>query len=164
MLVTIDGVAGAGKTMLASQMQEEYQGHFSIQVVHMDDLYDGWENPFGPALTKKLTEITQAHLAATSYQTTIHNWLDPLSTSELIVAPVNLLIIEGVGAGQSSIREFVSTKIWIELDPNEGLRRVLARDGAQIEKEMIGFIEDQSDHFNKEGTREAADFRLFGKG
>jgi uridine kinase len=164
MIVTIDGVAGAGKTMLASEMEEKYKDHFSIQVVHMDDLYDGWEKPFGPALSKKLTEIAQAHLAATPYETAIHDWLGTVAVWPLIVKPVDMLIIEGVGSGQQSIREFVSTKIWIEFDPMVGLKRVLTRDGDSIEKEMLGFLEDQRVHFIEEGTRGAADFLLFGKG
>ena len=75
-----------------------------------------------------------------------------------------MLIIEGVGSGQRSIRDFVSTRIWIDFDPVVGLKRVLARDGANLEKQMLGFLEDQKVHFIEEGTREAADFLLFGKG
>ena len=164
MIVTIDGVAGAGKTVLASAMNEQYENHFSVQVIHMDDLYQGWDDPFGPTLSKKLTEIAQAHMTATLYETTIHDWLDCLPASALIIEPVDMLIIEGVGSGQRSIREFVSTRIWIDFDPIVGLKRVLARDGASIEKEMMGFLEDQRVHFIEEGTREAADFLLFGKG
>jgi uridine kinase len=167
MIVTIDGVAGAGKTSLAAAMSEkykEYKDHFSVQVIHMDDLYDGWENPLSPTLSKKLTEIAQAHMTAIPYEATVHNWLDTVAASPLIVEPVDMLIIEGVGSGQRSIRKFASTKIWIEFDPIVGLKRVLARDGAGIEKEMADFLEDQRVHFIEEGTREAADFLLFGKG
>ena len=164
MIVTIDGVAGAGKTLLASAMFEIYENHFSVQVIHMDDLYQGWDDPLGPELSKKLTEIIRAHLAKIPYQTPTYNWLDSVAISPLIVKPVDMLIIEGVGAGQRSIREFVSTKIWIEFDPLRGLKRVLARDGLKIEKEMLGFLEDQKVHFIKEGTREVSDFLLFGKG
>ncbi len=163
MIVTIDGVAGAGKTMLARAMNEEYKDHFSIQVLHMDDLYDGWNDPFGPTLSKKLTEIAQAHLAARSIETNTYNWLNSSVVAPLIIEPVDMLIIEGVGSGQQSIREYVSTKIWIEFDPMVGLERVLARDGATIKNQMVGFVEDQRVHFAKEGTREAADFLLFGK-
>ena len=38
----IDGVAGSGKTTLASQLQLDLPGS---QVVHMDDLYSGWKDP-----------------------------------------------------------------------------------------------------------------------
>ena len=163
MIVTIDGVAGAGKTMLASAMNEKYEDHFSVQVIHMDDLYEGWDDPFGATLSKKLTEIAQAHMTATPYETPLHDWLDSIAASPLIIEPVDMLIIEGVGSGQRSIREFVSTKIWIDCDPIVGLKRVSARDGANIEREMMGFLEDQKVHFIEEGTREAADFLLFGK-
>jgi len=75
---------------------------------------------------------------------------------------VELLILEGVGSGQRSIREFVETKIWIDLEPIVGLRRVLARDGFEIEEQMLGFLEAQRNHFVEEGTRDAADFHLNG--
>ena len=163
MIVTIDGVAGAGKTMLASAMNEKYKDHFSVQVIHMDDLYEGWDDPFRATLSTKLTEIAQAHMRVTAYEITIHDWHDCISVTPLIIEPVDMLIIEGVGSGQRSIREFVSTKIWIDFDPILGLKRVLVRDGANIEKEMMAFLEDQKVHFIKEGTREAADFLLFGK-
>jgi len=78
------------------------------------------------------------------------------------VPPVELLIIEGVGSGQSSIREFVETKIWIDLEPIVGLRRVLARDGFEIEEQMRRFLQQQEIHFVREGTRAAADFHLNG--
>ena len=162
MIVTIDGVAGAGKTTLAQTMNEEYKSRLSIQVIHMDDLYDGWDDPFNESLAKKLSEIAGAHLATIPYETTIYDWFKTGAVVRLTVDPVDMLIIEGVGSGQRSIREFVSTKIWIELDPIVGLKRVLARDGNGIENQMVNFLEDQRVHFIKEGTRDAADFLLFG--
>ena len=79
-----------------------------------------------------------------------------------MIEPSELLILEGVGAGQSAIREFVETKIWIDLEPIVGLRRVLARDGNEIEAHMVKFLEEQREHFMKEGTRDAADFHVNG--
>lgn len=163
MIVTIDGVAGAGKTILARTMSEEYTSHFSVQVLHMDDLYAGWDDPFSPVLSQKLTKIAEAHLSTTPYETSTYDWLNSGLGAPLIIEPVDMLIIEGVGSGQRSIRKYVSTKIWIEFDPIVGLRRVLARDGANIENQMVRFLEDQRIHFIEEGTREAADFLLFGK-
>jgi len=72
------------------------------------------------------------------------------------------LIIEGVGAGQRATQEVAETKIWIDLEPIVGLRRVLARDGFQIEAEMLTFLEHQRAHHLEEGTRAAADFHLNG--
>ena len=79
-----------------------------------------------------------------------------------MIPPVDLLILEGVGAGQSAIRDAVETKIWIDLEPIVGLRRVLARDGHNIEEQMLAFLELERIHFLEEGTRDAAEFHLNG--
>ena len=162
MIITIDGVAGAGKTTLAAFMAAEYEEKTSVQVVHMDDLYDGWSDPLGAALTEKLIAIARGHLEQSVVQTRSYDWSADRPGAELVIPPTNLLILEGVGSGQRSIREFAETKIWIDLEPIVGLRRVLARDGFQIEEQMLTFLQHQRLHFIEEGTRDAADFHLNG--
>ena len=162
MIITIDGVAGAGKTTLAAYMADEYRDRTSVGVVHMDDLYDGWIDPLGDALTRKLEAIASAHREARTLELTKYDWLRDCPGEPLTIPATELLILEGVGSGQSSIREFVETKIWIDLEPIVGLRRVLARDGFEIEEQMLGFLEAQRVHFVEEGTRDAADFHLNG--
>ena len=162
MIITIDGVAGAGKTTLAHYMSNEYQDRFSVNIVHMDDLYDGWSDPLGAALTTKLELIVQAHLEQQPFTTTRFDWEQSQAGASFTIGPTDLLILEGVGAGQRAIREFVETKIWIDLEPIVGLRRVLARDGNKIAAQMVEFLEEQRIHFMEEGTRDAADFHLNG--
>ncbi len=162
MIITIDGVAGAGKTTLAQYMSEKYKDRFSVNIVHMDDLYVGWADPLGSSLTSKLKSIAQAHLAHQPFITTKFDWKGDKAGASLTIEPVELLILEGVGSGQRAIREFVDTKIWIDLEPIVGLRRVLARDGNEIEAQMMGFLAAQRNHFVEEGTRDAADFHLNG--
>ena len=128
----------------------------------MDDLYDGWINPLGLYLCAKLREIAQAHVDHRPFSISPYDWKKSLAGPALTILPVDLLIIEGVGSGQSAIREFVETKIWIDLEPIVGLRRVLVRDGFEIEEPMLAFLEEQQIHFTKEGTRDAADFYLNG--
>ena len=162
MILTIDGVAGAGKTTLAAFITVEFQDRFSIEVVHMDDLYDGWDEPLGAGLTQKLIEIAHAHQEQRPFQGQRYNWHSAGHGESFVIAPVDLLILEGVGSGQRVIREFVETKIWIEVEPTVGLHRVLDRDGAQIQMQMMDFLEQQQKHFAEEGTREAADFHFTG--
>ena len=162
MIITIDGVAGAGKTTLAAYMADEYKDRTTVSVIHMDDLYDGWSDPLGEALSRKLELIASAHREGRDLELTKYDWLRDYPGDLLPIPSTELLILEGVGSGQSSIREFVETKIWIDLEPMVGLRRVLARDGFEIEEQMLGFLEAQRIHFVEEGTREAADFHLNG--
>ena len=162
MIITIDGVAGAGKTTLAAYMADEYKDRTTVSVIHMDDLYDGWSDPLGEALSRKLELIASAHHEGRDLELTKYDWLRDYPGDLLPIPSTELLILEGVGSGQSSIREFVETKIWIDLEPIVGLRRVLARDGFEIEEQMLGFLEAQRIHFVEEGTREAADFHLNG--
>ena len=162
MIITIDGVAGAGKTTLAKFLAEEFKHRSSLQVVHMDDLYEGWGDPLGAQFSTKLQHIARAHRGGYSFETTSYDWEKSRPGAALVISPVDVLILEGVGSGQRSIREFVERKIWIDLEPTVGLRRVLVRDGQGIEEEMVRFMEEQRTHFSEEGTREAAEFHLNG--
>ncbi|MEY4337799.1 MAG: hypothetical protein RL680_694, partial [Actinomycetota bacterium] len=60
-LIAIDGRAGAGKTTLAAKFFEELSVDKSVQVIHMDDLYNGWNNALDERLTKTLELIVNAH-------------------------------------------------------------------------------------------------------
>ena len=162
MLITIDGVAGSGKTTLAQFMSEEFRHHTSVQVVHMDDLYEGWEDPLGTELSGKLQKIAKAHNERLALETTIYDWESSRAGATLEILPVEILILEGVGSGQRTIREFVEKKIWIDLEPQVGLGRVLTRDGNSIAEKMLRFMDEQCAHFAQEGTREAADIHLNG--
>ena len=52
-IIAIDGVAGSGKTTLATKLSEELS---NAPVVHMDDLYNGWSNPFSDELVQRVTK------------------------------------------------------------------------------------------------------------
>ena len=52
-LFAIDGPAGAGKTTYAATLEAELSLKGTVKVIHMDDLYNGWDN----ALSNALSEI-----------------------------------------------------------------------------------------------------------
>ncbi|MEY3649405.1 MAG: hypothetical protein RL370_108, partial [Actinomycetota bacterium] len=60
-LIAIDGRAGAGKTTLAASIYEELSEDKTVAVIHMDDLYDGWENALSERLTQTLESIVKSH-------------------------------------------------------------------------------------------------------
>ena len=60
-VIAIDGPAGAGKTTLAHDVRLALAQRYSITEVHMDDLYDGWDNALTAQLTEVLTRLVSAH-------------------------------------------------------------------------------------------------------
>ena len=159
-LLAIDGPAGAGKTTLAAKLEGEYSAHSTVHVVHMDDLYNGWDNALSNALMEILDRITSAHLAGRDCTIKIFNWHLMKFDREEIIHPTDYLIIEGVGAAQAIVREAGAITYWLDIDAETGLKRVLARDGSHIENEMRQWQIQQSIHFATDQTRENCEFKL----
>ena len=158
-VITIDGPAGSGKTTLALTLEGEIDSSYTI---HMDELYEGWGSTMTPALTTKLVSILEKVTEEEKVIFTPFNWLENSPGIPISVPAPRYLIIEGVGAGQSAIRKFVSLAIWIEVPQEVGLARVIERDGPAVAEFMPGFIEAQTAHFSKEDTKKSADYRLSG--
>ena len=159
-LLAIDGLAGAGKTTFAAKLEAELSLKGTVRVIHMDDLYNGWENALSNPLSEILDRISTAHLAGREFVIKIFNWHTMTFDREEKIAPTDYLIIEGVGAAQQIVRETGATTYWLEIEPEIGLQRVLNRDGAHIEVQMRQWQVDQEKHFARDETRENCEFKL----
>ena len=151
-LIAIDGPAGSGKTSLANQLASNLN---SATTIHMDDLYNGWEDALTATLTRHLEEWILHPLAehkSVKYQK--FDWTSSAYGPPVEITDINLLILEGVGAAQARIRQQADLTIWIEVGPQMGLARVLNRDGAQILPHMLKWQERESAHFIKDQTKE----------
>ena len=164
-IVTIDGPAGSGKTTLANEIATEFaKSKVEVSVVHLDELYEGWDD----ALGQKLYERIEAWVL-----TPLRNGLGPkhlkydwhlnkfATWSELPVAPV--LIIEGVGSGHTSLRKEVSQAIWVEADENLLLDRVVQRDGEVVRDEMLIWKARERAYFELHEVKKAAQIHLRGQ-
>ena len=159
-LIAIDGVAGSGKTTLALKLANDLTDSY---VVHMDDLYDGWNNPLSQKLTARVISQLLNPISkqmSVSYQ--VFSWKLNRFTDFKSVSQSKYLILEGVGAAQREFRPYINKIIWIECDPNLGYNRVIARDGEQVKQEMLKFLIDQNNHFLTELSKNAADYTLNG--
>ena len=159
-LLAIDGPAGAGKTTFAAKLEAELSLKGTVRVIHMDDLYNGWENALSNPLSEILDRISTAHLAGKEFVIKIFNWHTMTFDREEKIAPTDYLIIEGVGAAQQIVRETGAITYWLEIEPEIGLQRVLNRDGAHIEVQMRQWQVDQEEHFARDETRENCEFKL----
>jgi len=157
-VITIDGPAGAGKTTLAQTISDDLT---DSHIIHMDDLYRGWDSTLDSNLTDELNRILlETESGELNFQK--YNWSSQtLDEVERFKSP-KYLILEGVGSGQKSIKNWVSFSIWIEVPVEIGLARVIERDGEQVALPMEEFIKQQNQYFLADGTREGADYRISG--
>ena len=156
-LIAIDGRAGAGKTTLAASFYEELSVDKTVAVIHMDDLYDGWENALSERLTQTLESIVKSHQSKVAFEIDIFNWQSMSFDSKRVINPVDILILEGVGAGQKVVRDAAATLYWLDIDAEVGIQRVLNRDGNQIASQMKQWQIAQEIHFLRDKTRENAE-------
>ena len=159
-VISIDGPAGAGKTTLAQNLALALSLEMRVQVIHMDDLYDGWDNALGPQLSETLHYIVAAHKNSKELSLSRYDWATSSFKNAEAIPPADLIILEGVGSGQSAIRDDLASLLWIDIDHAEGLKRVISRDGDSIESQMRKWLSQQEQHFAREGTQNAADFIL----
>lgn len=153
-LVCVDGPAGSGKTTLASQVADLS----GATVVHLDDLYPGWEGLFEVErhvldLLAPLAEGRPGH-----YRRFDWSAYEFAETRE--VKPASMLVLDGVGSGSRGWRNLVSTLVWVEAPEGVRLERGLARDGESVRERWVQWMRDEDRLFAQERTRAAADLLL----
>ena len=157
-LIAIDGPAGSGKSTLAKDLYLYFSTKREVNLLGLDDIYDGWEKALGEKLTSDLERIAQAHAKKESISIPIYDWATSSYGIAREIKPREILIIEGVGSAQEIIRSNKAITIWMEIDPEFGVQRVLERDGHHIATQMKAWQIIQSKHFAQSGARENADF------
>ena len=161
-IVAIDGPAGSGKTTLAADLSLQLEAAgIAVEVVHMDELYNGWQRALSEDLTITLRSIVDGfRKGAVNYQ--VYDWHKKSYGSRKTFDSPQVLILEGVGSGQRSIRDEINLLIWIEVAPELALQRVIERDGEEIEPFMAQWMIEQTAHFLAEQTQGAADYCIDG--
>lgn len=157
-LIVIDGPAGSGKSTLAKDLFLFFSTTREVNLLGLDDIYDGWTNALGEKLTNDLETIASAHAQKKSTSMQIYDWALSRYGDLRTLEPKEILIIEGVGSAQEVIREHKAITIWMDIDPQLGVQRVLNRDGHHIAEEMKAWQELQGQHFADSGARDNADF------
>lgn len=159
-IIAIDGRAGAGKTTLANELALALSLHRKVTVLHLDEIYAGWDLALGKTLTDSLSDILKSISAEKIAIVPVYDWHYGEFDSDREISPCHLIIIEGVGSAQRVVREMATATIWIDVDRKTGLERVLDRDGIAIKDEMDLWQMREEEHFLSDATRENADFIL----
>lgn len=153
-LVCVDGPAGSGKTTLAAAIAERS----GAAVVHMDDLYPGWDGL--PQVAGQLEGLLRplAEGRAGSYRR--YDWHAGRFAEEVTVPPAELLVLEGVGSGSGVVADLVTVLVWIEAGYDVRMRRGLERDGDAFAPYWHAWAEAERVHYAAERTRDRADVAL----
>ena len=134
-VVLIDGRAGSGKSTFARLLRDLVfqESKQSPKVIHMDDLYPGWEGLAKGSLymveqiLKPLKLVGKAEWQRWDWKNDKRGGSDP-GNGWREFDGLNLLIVEGCGSVTEQSAELADLTIWIEADRETRKGRFEARD------------------------------------
>lgn len=151
-LVCVDGPAGSGKTTLAAQIAT-LAG--DATVVHMDDLYPGWDGL--EAVAEPVLGLLAPLAEDRPGRYRRWDWLAGRRAEEHVVEPAPLLVLEGVASGNLAWARWSTALVWVETAAETRLARGLARDGEEVRPRWVRWMNEEQVVFARERTRERAD-------
>lgn len=151
-VVAIDGPAGSGKTSLAAALAP----HLGATVVHMDDLYHGWDGlADSGALLNEAILLPLSRGRAGRYRR--YDWHQGRRREEHRVEPGGFVLIEGVGSVRTQTHRFYTTIVWVHAPDELRLQRSVARDGPAAEPFLRTWMRQEEQIFTATGTAALAD-------
>jgi uridine kinase len=151
-LLCLDGPAGSGKTTLADTVARTYAG--TARVLHMDDLFPGWSGL--PRIEEQLEGLLTPLGVGRAGSYRRYDWLAGAFAETVVVEPVPLLVLEGVGSGASRFAALQTLLVWVEAPQDLRLERGLARDGDAFAPHWEQWARDEQVLFARERTRQRA--------
>jgi uridine kinase len=124
-VIAIDGRSGAGKSSLAARLRVELEA----PVVSLEDLYGGWDG-LERGIDLLVAEVLEPLRAGRAARVPRYDWVARGWDTPWTLAPPEVLIVEGVGAGARRAAAYASMLIWIEEPEPVRKKRALDRDGA----------------------------------
>jgi uridine kinase len=162
-LISVDGPAGSGKSSLAAKLAARTESRGStVLVLHMDDLYDGWDGAIrGFELLRDHVLSRLAGGREGRYRR--YDWhLGAYAERHVVPVGLDLLIVEGVASADRGADPWQSLRIWIETSNDVRLERGIERDGEALRDRWLDWMRWERDHFAAEGTRDRADLIVDG--
>lgn len=128
-IILIDGRAGSGKSTFAEKLQQQLfaDGESAPRVIHMDDIYQGWEGlSLGSDYMVRFILTPLAKRQTASWQN--WSWVRNERSSWREFSGGTPLIIEGCGALTERSKEHAFLSIWLEASEDVRRARWLARE------------------------------------
>ncbi|GHG51554.1 hypothetical protein GCM10012320_20960 [Sinomonas cellulolyticus] len=127
-VIAIDGRSGAGKTALAVELAAALREHRSVALVHLEDLYPGWDG-LAEGIRRCAEQILAPLRRGEAARWRAWDWTADREGPERLTEPADVVLLEGVGAGAAPLRGLADALVWVEASAEERKRRALARDG-----------------------------------
>ncbi len=125
--MAIEGRSGAGKTVLAKRVADV----LGCPVVHMDDLYPGWE---GLAASVPLVRewVLEPLSRGRDPRLRRYDWEHGRYAGWEHIPVGATLLIEGCGSGARELRAFLSLLVWVEAPDPIRQQRLAKRWDAEV--------------------------------
>ncbi|WP_326692035.1 MULTISPECIES: hypothetical protein [unclassified Streptomyces] len=152
-LIAVDGHAGSGKTTMAARLSGLLGG---APVLHLDDLacheaLFGW--------TERLaSQVLAPWERGRSARYEVYDWVARAYTTEAVLPPSPVVLLEGVGAGRAAVRPFLSCLLWMDMSPEAAWGRGRERDGSGQRDFWAHWIPMERAHFATDPSRPFARF------
>jgi hypothetical protein len=163
-IVLIDGRSNSGKSTLAAEIQNLIfkDGESAPRVVHMDDLYLGWNGlqagadylnrfilkPLSDSYIAQWREFDWENPGEPGYEARNGQWRE--------FAGGTPLIIEGCGALNQLSAQVADIKVWLEVPQEIRHERWLAREGSN--EHWAEWAAQEEEFYAREKSSELADF------
>lgn len=159
-LVVVDGPAGSGKTTLAAALAQALSREGEVvATVHLDDLYEGWSGLAG--VWDRLAAWILGPLSRGErgryrrYDWATGDWAEWHD-----IGVPDVLVVEGCGSAPRAVDPVAALRVWVEAPEAVRLERGVARDGAELREQWLGWMAIEAEHFARERTRERSDVRF----
>lgn len=156
-VLAVDGRGGSGKSTLAGRIATRLEA----PVLHMDDLYPGWDGlAAAAALLRRWVLEPLAEGEPGRYPR--YDWARGAYGEWTEVPASQMLVVEGCGCGSRVAAPYLSLLLWVDAPQAVRFDRGMERDGEAYRPHWERWARQEDELFAVEGTRERADYRIDG--
>jgi uridine kinase len=156
-VVAVDGRSGAGKTSLATALQAA----LGTPLVALEYLYGGWDG-LERGIDLLVSEVLEPIAHGRTARVPRYDWIAAAWDTPWTLAPPEVLIVEGVGAGARRAAAYASVLVWMEEPAPVRKKRALDRDGETFAAYWDAWTAQEDAMLARERTPERADLVING--